>query len=154
MNVSQNGLFVQTRAKPKQGEDVWIDLSTKVRLGRIPVSAKVVWQEGHTPLMRTIQNQAGFGVRIQSAPEAYFEMLVDVAQKVRPYNQGLSVGYIETPEVPEPKAGEGSFTVRLRHRGSMRTRAVVLSGASEKDACQQALHESGEEWEVLEIEES
>ncbi len=152
LNVSRTGLFVQTRAKPRSGLDVWIDLSTKVRLGRIPVSAKVVWQEGHTPLMRTIQNTNGFGARIQSAPEAYFEMLAGVAQKLFPYNQGLKAGHVDPPEVPTPSSREQTYTVRLRQRDSTRTRALTLSSASEKDACQQALRESGEEWEVLEVE--
>ena len=73
LNLSRQGMFVQTCAGTKTGD--WIGL--KIR-GDIDVQVQVVWQKRVPQALRS-STEGGVGVHIVGAPEGYYQLLADVA---------------------------------------------------------------------------
>jgi hypothetical protein len=73
LNLSRNGLFVQTSAGVLAGDPVELTLH-----GEVPVRAQVVWHRRVPPALRSVA-QGGAGLRIVGAPEEYYWMLAKAA---------------------------------------------------------------------------
>jgi Tfp pilus assembly protein PilZ len=76
-NVSEEGLFVRTDEAPKIGEHVRIELCSS-GAARIVLEGEVRW----TSVERQ-RVQAGFGVRLESPPQAYLRWLRETVLKRR-----------------------------------------------------------------------
>ena len=78
LDVSRTGLFVQTSAAPRSGEEIEVMLSRPARDSGFALTAKVVWQRRvPSPLRRLVEG--GVGLEIRYAPESYFALLSEAA---------------------------------------------------------------------------
>lgn len=151
LNVSRGGLFVQTAAGVEPGEDVELELSLAAGRPSIPLAAQVVWTRSVAPHLRTV-SRGGVGLRIASAPEAYYALLAEVAGESGPAHVAEPAAAPAAPAaepVPEPEGP--AYRVRLKQAGSPRTRWLVVRAASEDDARHAALAGAGDGWMVLEV---
>ena len=73
LNLSRQGMFVQTCVGMKAGDS--IDLQLR---GEIRVQAQVVWQR-RVPLALRNSAEGGLGLHILGAPEGYYHLLAEVA---------------------------------------------------------------------------
>jgi hypothetical protein len=73
LNLSRQGMFVQTCAGMKAGDS--IDLRLR---GEIDVQAQVVWRRRVPPVLRN-SAEGGVGLQIIGAPEGYFHLLAEAA---------------------------------------------------------------------------
>jgi Tfp pilus assembly protein PilZ len=154
LNLSRSGLFVQTSAGPPPGASVMIDLDVANRSDIVPIGGKVVWRRMVAPHLRTI-SQGGIGVRIESASEAYFRFLSDVAGGVPPATSPPAAGKAAPraqKSPPEPPGTE--FRVRIKQQGGPRSRTMVVKSRSEDEARRRALAAVGSGWVILELESS
>ena len=73
LNLSRQGMFIQTRAGIKAGG--WINMNLR---GEIEVQVQVVWR---SQIPRALHSAAGggVGVHIVGAAEGYYELLVEAA---------------------------------------------------------------------------
>jgi Tfp pilus assembly protein PilZ len=151
LNLSKSGLFIQTSAGPPRGTAVVVDLDVPDDEETISVEARVVWRRVVAPHLRTI-SQGGVGLRIESAPEAYYHYLSGVV--------GQALGS-RTPTggetvAPEPEArsdcARTDYRVRLKQEGGPRSRTVMLQCESEAEARTEALDVVGMGWMILEVE--
>ena len=78
MDVSSKGLFVQTSAKPKPGEDVRIELTLPGQARPTTLAATVVRVRVVPPQLLSVA-QGGIGVQLQNPPEEYFVFVGKVA---------------------------------------------------------------------------
>ena len=78
MDVSSKGLFVQTSAKPKPGEDVRIELTLPGQPRPTTLAATVVRVRVVPPQLLSVA-QGGIGVQLQNPPEEYFVFVGKVA---------------------------------------------------------------------------
>jgi Tfp pilus assembly protein PilZ len=151
LNLSKSGLFVQTSAGPPRGAAVVVDLDVADDEETISVEAKVVWRRVVASHLRTI-SQGGVGLRIESAPEAYYHFLSGVAGQALGARSSDG-GEVDEPELEEPSDGAGTeFRVRVKQEGGPRSRALVLRGASEDEARTEAMKVVGRGWMILEVE--
>jgi hypothetical protein len=141
LNVSRNGLFVQTTAGASPGDAVHLDLA----LGSedLPVDARVIWRRVVAPHLRTVST-GGMGLRIQYASDAWYGFLA-----------GLVATDSQREVAPTADAADVSdgpaFRVRLRLRGSPRTRTLVVAAGDAKEARERARQQAGSDWRVLEL---
>ena len=153
LNMSRRGLFVQTSAGPSPGTQVAIDLDVANHTNTVPIGARVVWRRVVAPHLRSV-TRGGIGVRIDSAPEAYYSFLAEVAGEVpagRP-SRGLEASG-PSPE-SRPEAPKTEFRVRVKQSGGPRSRTLTLRCESVKEARERALTVAGSGWVVLETERS
>ena len=83
VDVSRTGLFVQTSAAAKAGDEVEVVLSRWEPEADIVLSAQVVWQRKIPPQLRSTV-EAGLGLQIRYAPEPYYVMLAETSQDSGP----------------------------------------------------------------------
>jgi Tfp pilus assembly protein PilZ len=151
LNLSKSGLFVQTSAGPPRGTSVVVDLDVADDEQTISVEARVVWRRVVAPHLRTI-SQAGVGLRIESAPEAYYHYLSGVVgQAVGSRSSSAGETVAPEPEAPSDCAAT-EFRVRVKQEGGSRSRTVMLQCESEAEARNEALKVVGMGWMVLEVE--
>jgi hypothetical protein len=154
LNVSRSGLFVQTSAGPPPGASVLIDLDVANRSNTVPIGGKVVWRRVVATHLRTL-SQGGIGVRIESASEAYYSFLSDVAGGVTPAAGPLAVEDVASPAPESPQEAPGTpFRVRVKQQGGPRSRTIVVRSQSEDEARKRALGVVGAGWVILELESS
>ncbi len=79
VDVSRTGLFVQTSAAAKAGDEVEVMLSRWGPEADIVLSAQVVWQRKVPRQLRSAA-EGGLGLQIRYAPEPYYALLVEAAQ--------------------------------------------------------------------------
>jgi Tfp pilus assembly protein PilZ len=89
LDVSRTGLFVQTSAAAKAGDEVEVMLGRREPEAAIVVSAKVVWQRKVPPQLRSVVG-GGLGLEIRFAPEPYYVLLAEIAEGSAPI-QGRAV---------------------------------------------------------------
>jgi Tfp pilus assembly protein PilZ len=78
LDVSRTGLFVQTSATPRSGDEIEVVLSQPKRNSGFALTARVVWQRRvPSPLRRLVEG--GVGLEIRYAPESYFALLSEAA---------------------------------------------------------------------------
>ena len=83
LDVSRTGLFVQTRAVAKAGDEVEVILARREPEAPIELDVRVVWKRKVPPELRSVV-EGGFGLQILYAPEPYYALLVEVAQGSAP----------------------------------------------------------------------
>ena len=153
LNVSRGGLFVQTGAGPPPGADVLVDLDVASRSDTVPIGGKVVWRRMVSPHLRSV-SQGGVGVRIESAPEAYYSFLSGMTGEVPRTSSSAACESAEpVPESPSDSPGI-QFRVRVKQEGGPRSRTLTLHCESEKEARERALSIAGAGWMVLELDRS
>jgi Tfp pilus assembly protein PilZ len=77
LNVSWSGLFVESGAHAQPGNEVLLELVAGRGRYRIRLGAQVVWKRSELPR----PGAQGVGLRIQTAPEAYYDFLLSVAAR-------------------------------------------------------------------------
>jgi hypothetical protein len=151
LNVSPNGLYVQTNAVAPSGTLVDLDLTPGPER-TIPLQATVVWRR---LVPRELRNdaQGGFGLRIRSASEAYYELLTDcLPAGSLPTRRGGPAPDAPMPEGPAQAVVTPRYRVRVGQSGGSRSRWLVIACDSESEARRRALTEIGDSWNVLEVE--
>jgi hypothetical protein len=145
LNVSPSGLFVQTTARIRPGDDVLVHLNLCMGEPAIPVRARVVWKRLVAPHLQIV-TKGGVGLQIHTAPESYYEFLAGVA--------GGRADRWRSEEIPEVRAEPLAerFRVRVKQENGPRSRSMVLRCASEEEARATALARTGRGWVILEIE--
>ncbi len=79
LDVSRTGLFVQTGAVAKAGDEVEVLFNTREPDAAIVVNAQVVWQRKVPPQLRSAV-EGGLGLQIRYAPEPYYMLLAEAAK--------------------------------------------------------------------------
>ena len=79
LDVSRTGLFVQTSAGAKPGEEVEVLLASREQAVPVALMAEVVWQRKVPAQLRVVE-KGGVGLKIRYAPEPYYALLIDAAQ--------------------------------------------------------------------------
>ena len=74
LNLSEEGLFVQTNLPPRPGTFVELEVDAPGSSRRIPVEAQVVWRRRVTSQMAGV-TQSGMGLRIRRPPEPYAHLV-------------------------------------------------------------------------------
>jgi len=165
IDYSLSGLFIQTSAKPKVGQR--LDLELTLRGEKLPMHVEVARRKTVPAQLRALAG-GGIGVRILSAPEAFYRMLAD--QEVRAADEGarslLTAAGSTQPrasrprsEAPTPDLRPASppveampvFRVRVRTIQGNRTRMLQVGAHDEDEAAGRAIEELGEAWKVFEV---
>jgi Tfp pilus assembly protein PilZ len=153
LNVSRGGLFVQTGAGPPPGAEVRVELDVASHSDSVPIGGKVVWRRMVAPHLRSL-TQGGVGVRIESAPEAYYSFLSGMTGEAP--RTSPSAGCEGAEPVPEPPSAAPriQFRIRIKQDGGPRSRTLMLHCESEAEARERAMAIAGSGWVVLELERS
>ena len=127
-----------------------IDLDVASGLDTVPIEGRVVWRRVVASHLRTI-SLGGVGVRIQSAPEAYYSFLSEVAGEAP--SAGPPAGCETASPAPESRSEAPviEFRVRVKQEGGSRTRTLMLESESEEEARNGAMEIVGEGWAILEL---
>jgi hypothetical protein len=141
LDVSSNGLFVQTRTPIDPGTEIRVRLRLPGRSEAIELSAAVA-RARRTPARLASVASAGLGLRIRTAPNAYYEFLA-----------GITPGReTPAPEAPSPEPPKHQFRVRANQTGSSRSRTLKVGADSPEEARQVAMRRLGAEWTLLDVE--
>jgi Tfp pilus assembly protein PilZ len=89
LDFSRTGLFVQTSATAKAGEEIEIMLGGHDQAPDIVLNAQVVWQR-RVPLQLRSTVQGGVGVQIRYASESYYSLLAEAADSSGPTRARLA----------------------------------------------------------------
>lgn len=167
LDLSGSGLFIQTSAKLPPGVHVQIDLGLPE--GEATMTVEVVRRKQVPAQLLTVAH-GGIGVRILSAPEAYYRFLQDVQERERQQAARGEVGIAAksapvvgtraaapkaspVPSAPAPAAPTGPrFRVRISQTSGIRSRTVIVAAASPDEASRSAQAELGDEWKVVAVE--
>ncbi len=144
LNVSQNGLFVQTNAAPGRGEAVELELNAPESERSIPVRGKVVWQRVVPHQLRSMA-RGGVGLQIQNADESYYVLLA------RWMRTELPVPSREGSADTQPKAQPLTWRVRVRAVAGPRTRTLTIEAPSLEAARTETVGYVGDGWRIIEI---
>ncbi len=79
LDVSRRGLFVQTSAAAKAGDEVEVILRRREPDAAIVLNAQVVWRRQVPPQLRSTV-EGGLGLQIRYAPEPYYMLLAEAAK--------------------------------------------------------------------------
>jgi Tfp pilus assembly protein PilZ len=151
LNLSRCGLFVQTSAGPPPGAQVAIDLDVTSHTNTLPIGARVVWRRVVAPHLRSL-TQGGIGVRIDSAPEAYYSFLAELAGEAPAGRSSRGPEASGPPPESRPEAPKTEFRVRVKQSEGPRSRTLTLRCESVQEARERALTVTGSGWVVLEAE--
>ena len=175
LDVSPGGLYIQSSAKIKPGDQLEIQLTIPGIEGRHQLQVEVV-RKVVVPARLLKVARGGVGVRIINAPEAYYHFMdglgvtsdagtskIEQLENRRAKSAAVSpVAEAEPapeaeeksePEVEkEPPAPQPQFRVRIKQSKGPRSRTVSVEADSEDDARSQALHAAGAGWIVLGVE--
>jgi hypothetical protein len=91
IDVSSRGLFVQTSAKPKPGDEVRIELTLPGQSKPTLLHATVARVRMVPPALLALA-QGGLGLQIQNPPEEYFVFVGSVAHIEEGQNQKSRIG--------------------------------------------------------------
>jgi hypothetical protein len=142
LNVSRSGLFVQTTAGASPGDAIHLELA--LGSDELPVDARVVWRRVVAPHLRTVST-GGMGLHIQYASDGWYGFLAGLAAT------GSEEDAAPTPAAAPVRDAGPAFRVRLRLRGSPRTRTLVVAARDAKEARARARQQAGGDWRVLEL---
>jgi hypothetical protein len=166
LDLSGSGLFIQTSAKLPPGVHVRIDLGLPD--GEAAMTVEVVRRK-QVPAQLLAVAHGGIGVRILSAPEAYYRFLQDVQERERQMavREAADSGKASpaasaraaaakpspAPSVQAPAAASGPrFRVRVSQTSGIRSRTVVVAAASADAASRSTQAELGDDWKVVAVE--
>ena len=171
LDVSPGGLYIQSSAKIKPGDQLEIQLTIPGVEGRHQLQVEVV-RKVVVPARLLKVARGGVGVRIINAPEAYYQFMDDLGVTARSGTSKIEqlenrrAGSAAAPPVAEaepepepepeaeaePPARQPQFRVRIKQSQGPRSRTVSVEADSEDDARRQALHAAGAGWIVLGVE--
>jgi hypothetical protein len=169
LDVSPGGLYIQSSAKIKPGDQFEIQMTIPGVEGRHQLQVEVV-RKVVVPAMLLKVARGGVGVRIINAPEAYYQFMDDLGvtadagtSKIeqlenRRAKSAAAPPVAEAEREPEPEAEaeppapQPQFRVRIKQSQGPRSRTVSVEADSEDDARRQALHAAGAGWIVLGVE--
>jgi hypothetical protein len=167
LDVSPGGLFIQSSAKDKPGDQLEIQTTLPGVEGRLRLQVEVV-RKVIVPSQLIKVARGGVGVRIINAPEAYYKFMDDLGvtadagtSKIEQLTNRRAKSAVASPVAeaePEPEAEEKppapqpQFRVRIKQSQGPRSRTVSVEADSEEDARSQALHAAGAGWVVLGVE--
>jgi hypothetical protein len=155
VNLSRNGLFVQTTARPARGSQVEIRLNVETESEPIRLLA-VVRRASTLPPGATSVGRGGIGVSVERADERYLRFLASLAPEVgassiaAPAPPGRDQR--ATPAGREDPTTTTRYRVRIAQMGSSRSKTVFACGRTPAEASDLALAAFEEGWKVLEIE--
>lgn len=154
LDISSNGLYVQTSARPAPGTLVDLELSLPTQKEPVRLRAKVARQKLVPPELRSVA-QGGIGLHVDEPPQVFADYYASVAPPDSdPAAAGLSrvadAGADRTPP------GEGRalhrYRVRVSQTSGPRSRTITLESETLEEARQKALAEVGEGWKILSAE--
>jgi len=165
LDVSPGGLFIQSSAKIKPGDQLEIQTTLPGVEGRVKMQVEVV-RKVIAPAHLIKVARGGVGVRILSAPESYYQFMetlgisADPGKGANPRAKRPSADaqaepappVVESPpparEAPPP-APQLRFRVRIKQARGPRSRTLEVAAGSEDEAQRRALAEVGDGWLVL-----
>jgi len=178
LDVSPGGLYIQSSAKIKPGDQIEIQMTIPGIEGRHQLQVEVV-RKVVVPMRLLKVARGGVGVRIINAPEAYYQFMDDlgvtadagtskieqlenrraksaaasrtakVELESKPEGESKPEAKAEPEAKLEPPAPQLQYRVRIKQSQGPRSRTVSVEADSEDDARQQALHAAGAGWIVL-----
>jgi len=168
LDVSPGGLYIQSSAKIKPGDQLEIQMTIPGAEGRHQLQVEVV-RKIIVPARLLKIARGGVGVRIINAPEAYYQFMDDLGvtedagtskleqlenrRAKAAATSSAAKAKSEAEAAPEPKeeppAPQSQFRVRIKQSQGPRSRTVSVEADSEEDARRQALHAAGAGWIVL-----
>ena len=172
LDLSANGLFVQTSANPPPGAELGLELELPGEPERTLLVVRVARKKVVPPRLRSVAH-GGLGLRIKRAPEAYFSYVArlqcaEVAEespavaaapaKASPAvtaspkkaSPGRRSGARRVAPPRAPAAANGKrFRVRVSQISGSRSRSLDVTAASEEEARRKAMGASGEGWKIL-----
>ena len=168
LDVSPGGLYIQSSAKIKPGDQIEIQMTIPGVDGRHQLQVEVV-RKVVVPARLLKVARGGVGVRIINAPEAYYQFMDELGvaadagtSKIEQLENRRAesaaappVAEAESEREPEPEAEaeppapQPQFRVRIKQSQGSRSRTVGVEAHSEDDARSQALHAAGAGWIVL-----
>ena len=167
LDVSPGGLYIQSSAKIKPGDQIEIQMTIPGIDGRHHLQVEVV-RKVVVPALLLKVARGGVGVRIVNAPEAYYQFMdalgvtADVGTSKIEQLENRRAEAAAAPPVAEakaepeakadPPASQPQFRVRIKQSQGPRSRTVSVEADSEDDARRQALHAAGAGWIVLGVE--
>jgi len=175
LDVSPGGLYIQSSAKMKPGDQVEIQMTIPGVAGRHRLQVEVV-RKVVVPARLLKVARGGVGVRIINAPEAYYQFMDSLGvaadagtskieqlenRRAKPAAAPPVAGAEPEPGIEEqsepegetePPAPQPQFRVRIKQSQGPRSRTVGVEADSEDDARNQALHAAGAGWIVLGVE--
>lgn len=154
LNVSTNGLFVQTRAYLVPGTTVEVHLSQRIGEDPITLSARVARSFVAPPQLATLV-KAGVGLRIESAPAGYRRLLRSFlsgdGRAASPSRSQAVRGAAARPAAARPAPSTVRYRIRACEVEGSDVRTLLVSCASEAEARELAQAELGPLWKVLEV---
>jgi hypothetical protein len=179
LDLSPGGLYIQSSAKIKPGDQIEIQMTIPGIEGRHQLQVEVV-RKVVVPARLLKVARGGVGVRIINAPEAYYQFMDDLGvtadagtSKIEQLANRRARSAAAPPVAeakpepkaepepkadPEPKAeaappaSQPQFRVRIKQSQGPRSRTVNVEADSDDDARRQALHAAGAGWIVLGVE--
>jgi hypothetical protein len=164
LDVSPGGLYIQSSAKMKPGDQLEIQMTIPGVDGRHQLQVEVV-RKVVVPARLLKVARGGVGVRIINAPEAYYQFMdglgvaadagVSKIEQLENRRAGVAAAppvaeaKLEPEGEEEPPAPQPQFRVRIKQSQGPRSRTVSVEADSEGDARNQALHAAGAGWVVL-----
>jgi hypothetical protein len=164
LDVSPGGLYIQSSAKIKPGDQIELQMTIPGIDGRLHLQVEVV-RKIVVPAQLHNVARGGVGVRIINAPEAYYQFMDDLGvtadtgtSKIEQLENRRAQSRAASPVAeadPEPEAkadppaSQPQFRVRIKQSQGPRSRTISVEADSEDDARSQALHAAGAGWIVL-----
>lgn len=144
LDVSVDGLFVQTSAVMPAGTSVHVRVSATPQSPAMMFEARVA-RSKRVPPQLVAAASGGVGLRVVRPPPE-FALLQGAGAEAAPE--------AAAPRAPAPPAAPPlpRFRVRLQQKVGNRSRAVVVEAADAGAARARALREAGVGWDVLEVE--
>ena len=167
LDVSPGGLYIQSSAKIKPGDQLEIQMTIPGVDDRLQLQVEVV-RKVIVPARLLKIAHGGVGVRIINAPEAYYQFMDDLGvtedagtsklEQLENRRAKSAAAEAESKSEPtpkaedEPSAPQPQFRVRIKQSQGPRSRTISVEADSEDDARHQALHAAGAGWIVLGVE--
>lgn len=173
LDLSANGLFVQTSASPETGESLRVEIVLPGVKQPSVLQVRVARRKLVPPRLRTVA-QGGVGLRIERAPEEYFTVIAELLREQVGEKKKETVKEEEQLAAPPPRrisklqrkarklalrqalgprrpaAEQERFRLRISH--GARSRILDIDASSEDEARARALAEAGKGWAVLRCE--
>jgi Tfp pilus assembly protein PilZ len=180
LDLSANGLFVQTSAAPEVGERVTLECHLPNQEQPARLETRVARRKLVPPKLRTVA-QGGLGLRIENAPEPYYAFVAEILREQvgRPRAAAVEPPAAAPPAAAPPAAAARRPVSNLQRRArelalrralgprepqvpkhrfhvrvglGARSRTLTLDAADEEQARSQALAQLGAGWMVLRCE--
>jgi len=144
LDVSPQGLFVQTSAQLTPGTMVKIELGVSSQPEPLLMDARVARHKLVPPQLRSVA-QGGLGLHIDLPPQGYLEFFADLTRTDLPTAERR-----EQRRKPPPVT-KLRYRVRLAQIGGSRSRMIDVECSTLDEAEREALAAAGDDWRVIKI---